>query len=278
MQMLQDKYKALLTYLRGLEGVVLAYSGGVDSTFLLMAVRDSGIAALAVTAVSPSTPSSDLTTALDMVNSISSAHEIIHTDELKDKNYTSNTPDRCFYCKSELFKKLKAIAEAKGLPHVIDGSNADDLGDYRPGLRAKAGYGVKSPLAELGLTKADIRELSRLYGLKTWDKPSSPCLSSRFPYGEQITINALHMVEQAELILKKLGFTTMRVRKHGDMARIELPEMDIEKAVSPEIKETIIRRLREIGFLYVTLDMEGYQSGSLNRVLPVYPLRKTYEG
>ncbi|MBF0456979.1 MAG: ATP-dependent sacrificial sulfur transferase LarE [Nitrospirae bacterium] len=262
-----DKYEALLTYLRGLEGVVLAYSGGADSTFLLMAVRDSGVSALAVTAVSPSMSSSDLNAALDMVSAISVAHEIIHTDELNDENYSSNTPDRCFYCKSELFKKLKDIATAKGLPHVIDGSNIDDLGDYRPGLRAKASYGVISPLAEVGLTKAEIRQLSRCKGLKTWDRPSSPCLSSRLPYGEQITVSALRMVEQAEVVLKDLGFVNLRVRKHGDMARIELMDEDIAKAVRAEIKEVIIQRFREIGFLYVTLDMEGYRSGSLNRGL-----------
>ncbi|MBF0487769.1 MAG: ATP-dependent sacrificial sulfur transferase LarE [Nitrospirae bacterium] len=267
MQTLDGKYEALLSYLRGLEGVVVAYSGGVDSTFLLMAVRDCGVAVLAVTGVSPSTPSSDLDTALDMAKSISVAHEVIRTGELEDERYSDNPPDRCFYCKSELFKKLKAIAEAKSLPHVIDGSNVDDLGDYRPGLRAKALYGVKSPLAEVGLTKDEIRELSRQKGLKTWDRASSPCLSSRIPYGEQITVSALQMVEQAETALKELGFMAMRVRKHGEMARIEFLDADIEKAVRPEIKEAIIRRLREIGFLYVTLDMEGYRVGSLNRAL-----------
>ncbi|MBF0567937.1 MAG: ATP-dependent sacrificial sulfur transferase LarE [Nitrospirae bacterium] len=267
MQTLDGKYEALLTYLRGLEGVVVAYSGGVDSTFLLMAVRDCGVAALAVTGVSPSTPSSDLDTALDMTKSISVAHEVIRTGELEDERYADNPPDRCFYCKSELFKKLKAIAEAKSLPHVIDGSNVDDLGDYRPGLRAKALYGVKSPLAEVGLTKGEIRELSRQKGLKTWDRASSPCLSSRIPYGEQITVSALQMVEQAETALKELGFGAMRVRRHGDMARIEFLDADIEKAVRPEIKEAIVRRLRDIGFLYITLDMEGYRAGSLNRVL-----------
>lgn len=267
MQILQDKYEALLTYLRGLEGVVLAYSGGVDSTFLLRAVKDSGVAAIAVTAVSPSTPSSDLKSALELAASISVAHEVIHTDELKDENYSNNTPDRCFYCKNELFKKLKDIAAAKGLPHVIDGSNIDDLGDYRPGLRAKASHGVKSPLAEVGLTKAEIRQLSRLKGLKTWDRPSSPCLSSRLPYGEQITESALRMVEQAEVVLKELGFGNLRVRKHGETARIELTGEDIAKAVRAEVKEAIIQRFRKIGFLYITLDMEGYRSGSLNRGL-----------
>lgn len=267
MQMLQDKYEALLTYLRGLEGVVLAYSGGVDSTFLLMAVQCSGVAALAVTAVSPSTPTSDLKTALDMINSISVPHETIRTAELLDERYASNPPDRCFYCKSELFNKLQVIAHAHGLPHVIDGSNADDLGDYRPGLRAKAIYGVKSPLAELGLTKDNIRQLSKEMGLKTWDRPSSPCLSSRFPYGQHITETALSMVEQAESAIKALGFDNLRVRIHGDMARIELPPEDIEKAVNWEIRQTITQRLRKIGFLYITLDMEGYTSGSLNRVL-----------
>ncbi|MBF0516555.1 MAG: ATP-dependent sacrificial sulfur transferase LarE [Nitrospirae bacterium] len=265
--MLQDKYEALLTYLRGLEGVVLAYSGGVDSTFLLMAVQCSGVAALAVTAVSPSTPTSDLKTALDMINSISVPHETIRTAELLDERYASNPPDRCFYCKSELFNKLQVIAHAHGLPHVIDGSNADDLGDYRPGLRAKAIYGVKSPLAELGLTKDNIRQLSKEMGLKTWDRPSSPCLSSRFPYGQHITETALSMVEQAESAIKALGFDNLRVRIHGDMARIELPPEDIEKAVNWEIRQTITQRLRKIGFLYITLDMEGYTSGSLNRVL-----------
>ncbi|MCG6551158.1 MAG: ATP-dependent sacrificial sulfur transferase LarE [Candidatus Magnetominusculus sp. LBB02] len=265
--MLQEKYEALLADLRGLGGVVLAYSGGVDSSLLLMAVKDSGVEALAVTGVSPSTPRSDLSTAVDIAGSIAVTHEIIHTDELEDERYFNNSPDRCFYCKSELFNKLKAIADARNLPHVIDGSNADDLKDYRPGLRAKTMHGVKSPLAEAGLTKAEIRELSRQKGLRTWDRPSSPCLSSRMPYGELITAHALHMVEQAETALCELGFVAMRVRKHGDMARIELPEGDIEKAVKPEIKQLIVEKLKCIGFLYVAIDMEGYRSGSLNRVL-----------
>ncbi|MBF0319525.1 MAG: ATP-dependent sacrificial sulfur transferase LarE [Nitrospirae bacterium] len=268
MQVLQGKYEALLSYLRDLEGVVLAYSGGVDSTFLLMAASDSGVPVLAVTGASPSMPASDMAAALEMVNSIGVRHEVIQTDELKDENYYSNPPDRCFYCKSELFKKLRLIAESNGLPHVIDGSNLGDLDDYRPGLKAKAQHGVKSPLAEVGLTKGDIRELSRLKGLKTWDRPSSPCLSSRFPYGEHITAESLSMVEQAESALKGLGlFGELRVRKHGDMARIELPDKDIQKAAEPEVREAITQRLREIGFLYVTLDMEGFRSGSLNRAL-----------
>ncbi|QWR76699.1 ATP-dependent sacrificial sulfur transferase LarE [Candidatus Magnetomonas plexicatena] len=264
---IDKKYITLVSYLKSLNSVVLAYSGGVDSTFLLKALSDAQISALAVTAKSPSMPIDDFNRCVSMTEKFNIPTRIIETDEMRDERYAANTHERCFYCKSELFGKLTAIAETEGYECVIDGSNADDLSDYRPGFKAKERFMVKSPLIEVGMSKADIRELSQRFGLSTWDKPSSPCLASRLPYGERVTEEALTMVSEAERALKTLGFGELRVRKHGDTARIELNADDIEKCTQGEMRKEIVQRLKAIGFLYVLCDLEGYVSGKLNRVL-----------
>ncbi len=262
-----NKYNLLLDYLKSLKSVVLAYSGGVDSTFLLKATKDSQIDSLAVIGKSPTMPSEDLKTALEIVNVLETKYELIDTDELRDQNFTGNLPDRCFYCKDGLFKKIKEIALNHGYSNIIDGSNADDTDDYRPGLKARELYNVLSPLMETGFHKDEIRFLSKEFGLFTWDKPSSPCLSSRFPYGERITIDGLKMVEEAENVLKRMDFKVVRVRKHGNTARIELKEEDIIKLLDQKLRKKVLSSLRDIGFLYVTLDLEGYQSGKMNRTI-----------
>ncbi|MEO5356531.1 MAG: ATP-dependent sacrificial sulfur transferase LarE [Nitrospirae bacterium YQR-1] len=265
--LLGKKYSSLISYLKSLKSVVLAYSGGVDSTFLLMALSEAQIPALAVTAKSPSMPLDDYDRCISMTMKYKVSHKIIETDEMADERYVSNTPERCFYCKSELFKKLTTLAEAGGYDCVIDGSNSDDVTDYRPGFKAKECFNIKSPLIETGLRKADIRAISQHFGLSTWDMPSSPCLASRLPYGERVTEDSLRMVRDAESVLKALGFKELRVRKHGDMARIELPDSDIEKCAGAEMRWRVVEELRALGFLYVSCDLEGYVSGKLNRAL-----------
>ncbi len=262
-----EKYALLTEYLKSLESTVLAYSGGVDSTFLLSVLSDSPVRSLAVVARSPSMPQEDLQTVLYMVEKFHVPHRIIHTEELEDENFVNNPPDRCFYCKRELFQKLRDISVNEGYKHIIDGSTSDDLSDYRPGLRAKELYHVKSPLMEVGLGKEEIRRLSKEQGIETWDKYSSPCLSSRLPYGEKISLESLKMVGESERILREMGFGELRVRKQGDTARIELSQQDIEKFLDKPVRDTIVSSFKRIGFLYVTLDLEGYQMGKLNRIL-----------
>lgn len=264
----QDKYNRLFVLLQCLESAILAYSGGVDSTFLLKALAEARIRVLAVIAVSPSMPPGDLETALKTARGLGIPFKIIHTKELDDEKYSTNQPDRCFHCKKELFHNLRILADQEGYAHVLDGSNADDRGDYRPGQRAGTLYEVRSPLMEVELTKMEIRELSRHLGLETWNKPSSPCLSSRFPYGERITLEGLQMVERAERTLKEMGIGELRVRKQGDMARIEVREGDMAKVMERQTRERILFAFKELGFLYICLDLEGFQSGKLNRVLP----------
>ena len=265
---IDDKYVFLLNRLKSLGSAVLAYSGGVDSTFLLCALKNSGIEKiLAVTASSPSVPADDLKTASAMAAEMNVEHLVVESAEMSDENYLKNPTDRCFYCKSGLFKKLSEIANEKGFSHLLDGSTADDAGDYRPGLKAREKHGVLSPLMEAGLGKAEIRALSRLKNLATWDRPASPCLSSRLPYGERITPEALSMIEQAECALKALGFRELRVRKSGDTARIEVPADEISRFMDNGVRVGIVDKLRAIGFLYVTLDLEGFKSGKLNRVI-----------
>lgn len=259
-----EKFGKLLSILKDMQSVVLAFSGGVDSTFLLKAVKESGISALAVTAYSETMPEKELRYAQDMAAAIGVKHMVVETEELSNPDFIKNPRDRCFYCKDDLFTKLADIAATDGYRFVVDGSNADDLSDWRPGRRAALKHGVRSPLVEAHFSKKEIRALSKSMGLPTWSKPASPCLSSRFPYGFQITKDALKRVELSEDFLSGLGFGELRVRSHGDMARIEVTTDEIERLVDGETRRLIIDTLKKFGFKYVAVDLEGFRSGSLN--------------
>lgn len=250
-----------------MDGALLAFSGGVDSTLLLKALELSGIRALAVTARSETTPEHDLASAMETASESAVEHAFIETDELKNEAFAQNPPDRCFHCKDELFGRLWDIARKRGLGQVIDGTNAEDATGHRPGIRAARKHGVRSPLMEAGFTKEDVRRVSRHLGLPTWDRPSSPCLSSRFPYGTRITTEGLNRVAGAERALRALGFIELRVRDHGETARIEVPEEDFRRLIEPEIKEKVIEALQAQGYRFVSLDLGGLRSGSMNRVL-----------
>ncbi|MBF0344873.1 MAG: ATP-dependent sacrificial sulfur transferase LarE [Nitrospirae bacterium] len=264
---IEEKYNRLVLNLNSMGSCLLAYSGGVDSTLLLKALCESQAEVLAVTAVSASMPPDDLDMARRMTTLLCVSHEVVYTDELNDPQYVKNTPERCFFCKSRIFKTFKELALKMNYSHILDGSNAEDAGDYRPGLRANAELGISSPLMEVGLTKQEIRHLSKKKGLPTFDRASSPCLSSRVPYGEPITLRSLQMIQKAEAVIKGLGFAELRVRKQAETARIELLPHDIEKALQKPVRQQIVEALRELGFQYVTLDLEGFSSGKLNRVV-----------
>ena len=258
------KFDKLLSILKDMRSVVIAFSGGVDSTFLLKAVKESGIRHLAVTGYSETMPESELRFAEDMAKTIGAVHMVIKTDEMSNPEFTGNPRNRCFHCKDELFSKLLNIAAEKGFNHVVDGSNADDLSDWRPGRHAAVKHGVRSPLIEAGFSKDEIRELSKEMGLPTWSKPASPCLSSRFPYGVEITKDALKRVELSEEFLKGLGFNELRVRSHNDIARIEIKSGEIDRMLEKEMREAVAHQLKKFGFKYVAVDMEGFRSGKLN--------------
>ncbi len=249
-------------------GVVVAYSGGVDSTLLLtVAHQVLGERALAVTASSETYPDHEVEEAIRLARQLGIRLRAIHTEELENEKFAANPPERCYFCKHELFGRLVEIAQEEGLPVVADGANLDDTGDFRPGSRAAAELGVRSPLREAGLTKDDIRELSRELGLPTWDKPSFACLASRFPYGDRITREELLKVRAAEQLLRGLGLRQFRVRNHGPVARIEVEEEDIARVAQPEIRARIVAEFRRAGYYYVTLDLEGYRTGSMNAPL-----------
>ena len=263
-------YGKLLTHLRTLESAVLAFSGGVDSSFLLVALLESGIDFLAVTALSPTMPAHDRQDVETLVRDLGiKQHRILESHELKDKNFVQNPSNRCYFCKKHLFETLSQLAKNEGFATVLDGSTLDDLNDYRPGTLAKQQSHVQSPLQEAGLSKQEIRLLAREKGFPWWDKPASPCLSSRIPYGDAIDVLSLQKVDRAEDALKKLGFQELRVRKYQETATIEIPEAEINKIVQPELRKQITALLLEIGFKYVTLDLEGFKSGKLNRVIPI---------
>jgi uncharacterized protein len=265
---LEWKEAALDSALRELPSLIVAYSGGVDSAFLAYAAhRALGETVLCVTADSPSYPERHRTIARLVADQVGFSHIVIRTSEMARPEYRANPANRCYYCKHELYTHLSAIARERGIPVIADGSNADDRGDYRPGRQAAREFGVRSPLDTAGLTKADIRELSRRAGLPTWDEPASACLSSRIPYFSEVTDEKLRMIERAETVLRDLGFRICRVRHHDTLARLELGRDEIARALEPATAETIDRELRAIGYAHVTVDLRGYRLGSLNDAL-----------
>ena len=259
------EYERLKEIFREMGSVLVAYSGGVDSTFLLKVAHDElGDRAIGVIACSETYPSDEIQAAEELAHAIGVRVIKIHTDELRNEAFVQNTPDRCYYCKTELFNKLNQIAAQEGLNCVIHGGNIDDFDDYRPGQKAAEELGVRAPLQEAGLAKAKIRELSKQAGLPTWDKPSFACLSSRFPYGTPITSDALTQIDKAEKLLRSLGFRQVRVRHHGTIARIETELDEAPRLLDPSLRDKIVGGFKELGYLYVTVDIEGYRTGSMN--------------
>lgn len=262
------KLEQLKTLFAEMDRALIAYSGGIDSTLVAKIAYDVlGDRALAITAASPSLMLEDLEDARVQAAEIGILHEVVETHEMDNPNYASNPVNRCYFCKSELHDTLKPLALERGYPYVVDGVNADDLKDYRPGIQAAKERGVRSPLAEVGLSKVEVRELARFLGLPWWNKPAQPCLSSRFPYGEEITVSKLQRVGRSERYLRGLGWQNLRVRSEGDTARIELPPDQIKDFVMTTDLPTLVAAFQGYGFLYVTLDLEGYRSGKLNQVL-----------
>lgn len=271
--LLASKRDRLYTLLADLPGLIVAYSGGVDSAYLAYAAtRVLGSRALCITANSPSYPERHRTLAIRIATDFGLHHEIITTNETTRPDYRANPANRCYFCKHELYTHLVAIGLERGLPLIADGSNADDRGDYRPGRQAAREFGVRSPLDEVGLTKQEIRELSRQAGLPTWDEPASACLSSRIPYFSEVTEEKLRMIERAENVLRDLGFRVCRVRHHDSLARLEIGRDEMARALEPEMAEAIDRELRAIGYQHVTLDLRGYRLGSLNDALRLRPI------
>jgi uncharacterized protein len=263
-----EKLEQLKALFKQMEQAIIAYSGGVDSTLVAKIAYDIlGDRALAVTAMSPSLLPEELEDAKIQAATIGIRHQIVETNEMENPNYTSNPINRCYFCKSELHDTLKPLANKLGYPYVIDGVNADDLNDYRPGIQAAKERGARSPLAEIGVSKAEVRQISQYLGLSWWDKPAQPCLSSRFPYGEEITVTKLQRVGRAEIYLRKLGWNNLRVRSENDTARIELPPEQIQDFILSTDLKSLVSAFQEFGFIYVTLDLEGYRSGKLNQIL-----------
>ena len=269
---LASRERRLYDALSSFDSVIVAFSGGVDSAYLAwVATEVLGPAALCVTADSPSYPDHHRQLALRIAREFSLHHEFVTTSETEQPEYRANPVNRCYYCKSELYDVLSRLAAARGIAVIVDGSNADDRSDYRPGRQAAREYGVRSPLDEADLTKADIRELSRRAGLPTWDEPASACLSSRIPYHSEVTTEKLQMIERAEAALRDLGFRVCRVRHHDALARIELGTNELHRALDPDVRERIVRELRAIGYQHVTIDLQGYRMGSLNEGVRLRP-------
>ena len=265
-----QKEEQLVRILSELKRVVIGFSGGVDSSYLaFMANRVLGPDALCVTAISPSYPSFQKKETAEFVMQFGLNHQVIESNELENPAYRENAPNRCYFCKSELFSKLWQLAKEGGYEAVLDGTNHDDLQDFRPGRQAASEYSVRSPLLEAQMTKLDIRELSQRSGLPTWEKPALPCLSSRFPYGTSISADRLSVVDQGETILRDFGFRIFRVRYHGELVRLEFDSSELPKALNMTMSNILLKRFKALGFKYVTLDLEGYRSGSLNEVLPI---------
>jgi pyridinium-3,5-biscarboxylic acid mononucleotide sulfurtransferase len=272
--MLNAHRDRLLETLRGYGRVAVAFSGGVDSTVVAQAAYDAlGDGTIAVTAVSDSLASGELEEAEALAGRIGIRHRVIRTDEFADPNYVRNQTDRCYFCKSELYGRLSGMLEELGVDAIASGANMDDLGDHRPGMRAAAERGVRHPLQECGLTKADVRALAQAWGLPIWDKPATPCLSSRIAYGEEVSPERVRMIDQAEQWLRQRGLRVLRVRYHkGDLARIEVPLDDLPRLVDLDLRGELIAAFRALGFKFVTLDLEGFRSGSFNNVIPVESL------
>jgi pyridinium-3,5-biscarboxylic acid mononucleotide sulfurtransferase len=265
---LEQKQQKLFELLGGLQRVIVAYSGGTDSAYLAWAAGQVlGENALAITADSASIPESHKRDAEEFARMAGFRHEFIATYEFDNPDYVKNGPDRCFHCKDELFRRLDEIGRERGIEHIVYGVNVDDLGDYRPGQNAARIHEVKAPLVEAGMTKAEIRELSRWANLTTWDRPASACLSSRIPYGTPVTPETIKVVETGEEAIKAMGFRQFRVRFHGELVRIEVAPEELEKALNLEVARRLTQVFKDLGFLYVTLDLEGYRQGALNAVL-----------
>jgi len=266
----------LLDTLKGYGRVAVAFSGGIDSTVVAQAAQLAlGDAALAVTAVSDSLAAGELEEAEALAHQIGIRHRVIRTEEFADPNYLRNNTDRCYFCKSELYGRLESLLGSLGADVIASGANTDDTGDHRPGMRAAGEHGVRHPLLECGLNKAHVRELARAWGLPTWDKPATPCLSSRIAYGEAVTPERTRMVDQAEQWLRQRGLRLLRVRYHkGDLARVEVPIDELPRLAAPEVRDELVRVFRALGFRYVTLDLEGFRSGSHNAVIPVESLQR----
>lgn len=265
---LQMKLDKLKKYIADLGSLAVGFSGGVDSSLLLAVAHEVlGERLIAVTGADASVPEREVNEAIAFCKERGIRHIICKVDPLKEEGYRHNGPDRCYFCKHGIFTEVKKIADENGIEYMAEGSNMDDIGDYRPGLRAAAELSVKSPLREAELTKSEIRLISKAMGLPTWSKPAYACLASRFVYGEEITEEKLHMIDTAEQFLIEHGFFEERVRMHGNLARIEVPPTDIPKLAAEEIREKIYDKFREIGFLFVTLDLKGYRLGSMNATL-----------
>jgi pyridinium-3,5-biscarboxylic acid mononucleotide sulfurtransferase len=262
------KLGKLENILRDAGAVLVAFSAGVDSTFLLKVAHGVlGDRAIALTASSPTAPPGELEAAKQFTQELECRHIVVDSHELSNPAFAQNPANRCFFCKDELYRICLDRARELGIGMVVDGTNLDDLKDHRPGLKAAAAFGIRHPLVEAELTKDDIRRYSRELNLSTWDKPSSPCLSSRFPYGTEITLERLRKVGACELFLKELRFREFRVRFHGDLARIEVAPNELERLVEKQMRETVVRKFKELGFHYVSLDLQGYRTGSLNEAL-----------
>ena len=265
---IDQKWDYLRSLLTGMKGAVLAYSGGVDSSLLLRAAAGvMGPNLIAVTAISETYPPGELDPAKQFATALEVRHLVLSTGELARDNFARNEPDRCYHCKQELFGKLRQIADSEGISYILDGSNADDLHDYRPGRTAARELSVRSPLAEAGLTKHEIRSLARRMNMPMWDKPSLACLSSRIPYGTRITLDLLRKIQAAEDVVRAVGIRQVRVRHHGDTARIEVAQDDLKRITDAEVRQKVVAAFKELGYAYVCLDLEGYRTGSMNATL-----------